>query len=97
MSSNSKGGNYYTTAELTMAAYDKLPPAARRALANAMGNWAPQPYLTRYKRGVIKTGQAIASWVQYADRELLKKYERQRRLAIGPYKGNVPEKSCQAT
>ena len=36
---NSKG-TYSTTAKLTMAAYDKLPPSARKALQDAVFCWA---------------------------------------------------------
>jgi hypothetical protein len=95
MNGNSKGG-YRTTAEAMMKAYDKLPAAARRALADAVGNWAPQPYLTRYRRGAFKTGSEIAWDVRCADIELLNKFEEQRRLAVGAYKGNAPEKPMGA-
>ena len=74
-----------------MAAFDKLPPAARKALANAIENWAAQPLLTRYRRRVFKTGSEIAAVVLHADQKLLKRWEWQRRRAVGAYKGNAPE------
>jgi hypothetical protein len=95
MNGNSQG-NYRTTAKAMMKAFDKLPPAARKALANAVGNWAPQPYLTLYRRGLLKTGNQIATDVRRVDLELLRKYEQQRRFAIGPYEGNAPEKPLNA-
>ena len=46
MSSNSRG-SYRTTRQNAMKAFDKLPPKARAALANAAFNWAAQPVLTK--------------------------------------------------
>lgn len=44
-------GSYRTTREKMMKAFDKLPPECREALANAIGNYVPQPYLTMLRRG----------------------------------------------
>jgi len=74
-----------------MKAFDKLPPAARRALANAVDNWVPQPFLTRYRQGWFKTGSEIADRIKQADLRELAKREQQRRRAVGVYKGNAPE------
>jgi hypothetical protein len=59
---NNSKGSYYTTAKLSMAAFDKLPPGARRALADSAFNWAPRPFLTRWRRGerLYRTGEGIA-------------------------------------
>lgn len=92
MSVNCKEGTYRTTPELAMAAFDKLPPVARKAFANAVANYAPQPWLTRYRRGEFKTGDEIAVWVRLYDLPQLEQWEEQRQLAIGAYKGNAPEK-----
>jgi uncharacterized protein DUF6525 len=51
MSANVRGGNYRTTKENAMKAFDKLPPEARSALANAVEDWVPQPFLTKLWRG----------------------------------------------
>jgi len=96
MSDNSTGGSYYTTTKAMMKAYDKLPPAARQAFANSIENWVPQPLLTRYRRGWLKTGSECADLVNHWDLRELAKREEQRRRAVGPYKGNVPEKLCKA-
>jgi Family of unknown function (DUF6525) len=74
---NSKG-NYRSTTKNRMAAFDKLPPSARKALADAVVCWAPQPLLTRWRRGLpgYRTGaeiaDMIAKWdrVEIADREI---------------------------
>jgi hypothetical protein len=50
MSSNERG-TYPTTRANLMRAYDKLPPVVRRALANAVFNYAAQPFLTDLRRG----------------------------------------------
>ena len=48
---NSKG-NYRTTREKDLRAYEKLPPTLRQALRDAAFNYAPQPILTRWRRGM---------------------------------------------
>jgi hypothetical protein len=42
MCGNSRG-SYRTTKANMMRAFDRLPPEARAALADAVGNWVPQP------------------------------------------------------
>jgi hypothetical protein len=44
-------GRYETTPERSMRAYDKLPPVVRRAVADAVFDWATQPLLSRLRRG----------------------------------------------
>lgn len=51
-----------------MAAFDRLPQAARRAVANAAFDWATQPFLTEWNKGRI-TPPALAQWVQRIDAE----------------------------
>lgn len=72
---SNSNGSYRTTPKLMMAAFDKLPPTARQAIANAAFSWAPQPVLTRWRRGVpgYHTGKAIATKVQEWDRKQIAK------------------------
>ena len=69
---NSKG-SYRSTRENLMAAYDKLPPSARKALQDAAFNWAPQPIVTHWRRGTFKTGEVIAAKVVDWDRDHIRK------------------------
>ena len=89
--SNSVTGSYQTTPERSMSAFDKLPPTARRALANSIECWAVQPILTHHRRGTkgFVTGGDIALRVAKWDADELRKRENQSRRAIGPYKGNM--------
>lgn len=56
-------GNYQTTTENIMKAFDKLPSAVRIALANAMDNWVPQPLLSK-----IRAGQSVGKIIETIDR-----------------------------
>lgn len=47
---NNENGNYDTTLERQMAAYDMLPPKARKALQEAQFDWATEPLLKRWQR-----------------------------------------------
>ena len=73
--SNSKG-SYSTTPEQTMAAFDKLPPSARVALREAISDWATQPFLTKWRNGVYKTGKDIAKRIDHLNRKDLAKAEK---------------------
>jgi len=86
-------GSYRTTTKAMMAAYDKLPPAARRAFANALDNWVPQPLLTAYRRGRAgyQTGGEIAKVLANWEEKERAKREQKRRYATGAYKGNAPD------
>lgn len=77
-------GNHYSTAQNLMKAFDKLPPDARRALANAAFDWAPQPILRMWRNGAkdYKTGPQIASAVAQWDRTTILK-ESKRVWGIG--------------
>ena len=57
-------GSYRTTRENSMAAYDKLHPAVRLALQEAMFCWAPQPIRTALNRNVAPKDmvRSIAKW-----------------------------------
>jgi hypothetical protein len=58
-----------------MAAYDKLPPTARKALQEAAFSWAVQPIRTRHNRGKkgFRTGAEIAATVARWDTQKIKK------------------------
>ena len=76
---NSKG-SYPTTPEKMMAAFDELPPSARKALADAVENWVSQPVLTRWRRGQrgYRNGREIAERVAEWDRKEDAKIEAKR-------------------
>jgi hypothetical protein len=90
MSSNNPG-SYRTTRENMMRAFDKLPPEVRAALANAVGNWVPQPFLTQYRRGYFSGAAELARWIEVLNARELDKRERERARAVGVYKGNRPD------
>jgi len=50
--------------------YDRLPPSARAALADANFNWSAGAVLNKWKRGIsgYKTGKDIAASIRQADR-----------------------------
>jgi hypothetical protein len=59
-----------------MAAYDRLPPAARQALQDAVFDWAPYPILCRIRRGAYSHrggSAAIVRDVRRWDREALRR------------------------
>ncbi len=74
MSFNSKG-SYKTTQKNMMAAFDKLPPTARAALANAAFNWAPQPIRTHWNRASkgYRNGAEIAATIARWDADKIAK------------------------
>ena len=88
MSGNSRG-SYRTTKANMMRAFDKLPPEARAALADAVGNWAPQPILTGFRRGYpgYRDGAEIARKIARWNAEEIAKREEQRSRGVGPYQG----------
>ena len=91
MSGNSSGTRKYrTTIANAMNAFDKLPSEARVALANAAGNWVPQPFLTKYRRGEFDAA-GLAKWIGILNDVELAEREHQRARAIGVYKGNKPD------
>jgi hypothetical protein len=68
-------GSYYSTAENKYAAYDKLPPSAKKALQDAAFDWAVQPiktYWTQGRKG-FKTGKDIAARVAEWDKKHIAK------------------------
>ena len=65
------GGGITTTCEAEMSAYDQLPGRARKALQDAIFDWAAQPIKNSWdigRRG-YRNGAAIAGMVARCDRE----------------------------
>ena len=89
MSGNVHGGNYRSSLANRMRAFDKLPPEVRAALANAVDSWAPQPMLTKLRRGM--GASSVVSLIQTWDRLEIAERERDRAAARGVYSGNRPD------
>jgi len=70
------GGSYYSTPENAMRAFDKLPRTVRNALANAIFDWASQPFLTQWRRGT--SPKKLVALIREWDREACAKRERKR-------------------
>jgi predicted amidophosphoribosyltransferase len=64
-----------------MAAYDNLPPTARKAFQNAVFDWAAQPVVTRWRKGQrgFRTGAEIARTVRQWDNTELATLRKERR------------------
>lgn len=64
-------GNSKGTATGNLEAFDKLPPTARAALANAQFNWAETNIFRAWNRGApgFKTGADIAKRVAGWDKD----------------------------
>lgn len=92
---SNSSGSYRSTRENSMAAFDKLPPTARAALANAAINWAPQPFRTRWMRGLkgYRTGPEIAETVVRIDTAQIKKD----RACIWGIKDGKPTRNASRT
>lgn len=75
MSNVSQGGSGAQLSHDDFWYYDRLPPTARRALADAAFSWSAGFYYNRWNRGRsgFKTGQAIAEHVAWADSSVIKK------------------------
>lgn len=69
-----------TDREHMMAAYDKLPPLARKALQDAIADWVPQPLLTGFRRG--RTEQQLAAIIEEWDEREREKYWKAMRLGL---------------
>ncbi len=68
-------GSYHSTRENSMAAFDKLPPTIRAALANAAFCYAPQPIRTRFNRGLMgyRNVKEVAATIRRWDAEKIAK------------------------
>jgi hypothetical protein len=69
MSNVSQGGPVFRGRYPDLWYFDRLPPTARNALANAAFDWASGFFYTRWRRGKdgFKTGADIATRVAEAD------------------------------
>lgn len=85
MAGNTVGGNYRTTLRAKMAAFDKLPAPVRAALANAVADWAPQPFVTAYRGGASVA--YLLGVISHADQHELERRAHQRERRLGPYRG----------
>jgi hypothetical protein len=75
MSNTPRVGTSSKTAKPDLWYYDRLPPTARRALANAAFDWSAGAMFNRWnkaKRG-YKTGKDIADRVAQWDRNAIQK------------------------
>ena len=72
MSNSPKVGRSYRVSKPDLWYYDRLPPSAREALANANFNWSAGAMFNRWQRGIrgYKTGKDIAARVRDADRSV---------------------------
>jgi hypothetical protein len=76
MSDNAhKVGRRARTTKPDLWYYDRLPPTARRALAEAERDWASSWLYTRWKSGApgFKTGKDCAAKIAWADRSAAKR------------------------
>ncbi len=62
--------------------YDRLPPSARRALANALFDWSAGAIYSKWKRAAsgFKTGAACAERVKEWDRNQLSRERKRKRV-----------------
>lgn len=68
----SSGAASYASREKQMAAYDRLPPSIRVALANAAFDWAPYPIRKWFESG-RRTAKQLVGDVAKWDREQIAK------------------------
>ena len=80
-------GSYKTTQKAAMEAFDKLRPELREALRNAEQNWAPQPFLTQYRRGLGV--EMLALLIRHADQK--DRAAAERKLEAGTYANPEPK------
>jgi hypothetical protein len=68
MGNSNQGGRAFRGRRPDLEYFDKLPPTARTALANAFFDWASGAFFNRWKRGAAgyKTGadtaKRVAEW-----------------------------------
>jgi hypothetical protein len=60
-------GPYRTTHERDLKAYDNLPPGLRKAVREAVFNWAAEPVLARLRR--VRSVKFLIGEIQMLDRE----------------------------
>jgi Family of unknown function (DUF6525) len=72
-------GSYPTTLAAVMRAYDKLPPVVRRALADAIFDWVPQPFLTDLRRRGYSPEKIVKLIAELDRKELAREIEKRNR------------------
>ena len=77
MSNTPRVGRAARTAKPDFWYFDKLPPTARQALANAAFNWSSAGFYSKWNRGQrgYKTGKDIADRVAAADAGVINKFK----------------------
>ena len=88
MNLSNSSGSYRTTIENHIKAFDKLPPSARRAMANAKLDWAGQPFLRVWRKGGFKTGPDLAKHIEYTDEQIVRR--ELRKVWGADYPGALP-------
>jgi hypothetical protein len=63
-----------------MRAYDKLPPVVRRALADAIFDWVPQPFLTDLRRRGYSPEKIVKLIAELDRKELARRERKQRKI-----------------
>ena len=72
----------------SMKAFDKLPPNARKQLANSPANWATQPFVTQMRKGY--TEEMLCRSIRVNDEDYLKN-RRRKSSTYKVYGANHPE------
>lgn len=90
--SHNSAGSYAISQKAFWRAYDDLPRAARDALKEAAADWVPTSWSRPWKAGKATPSELVAD-IKRADANEYAKLERQRARAIGPYKGNIPDRA----
>jgi hypothetical protein len=86
---NCRDGAYPEGLHQMMAAYDKLPPELREAVANSIDQWAATPLLKLCRR--CRDARKVVAWFKSSERSRLAFFEYHRARALGAYAGNWPE------
>jgi hypothetical protein len=76
LASRTTAGIHKSTRAENMAAFDKLPPEIRQALANADHNWSARQFLTEWRKPRVRkysaflSKQAVIEFIKHEDRKL---------------------------
>lgn len=87
--SNSKG-NYSSSRENSMRAYDQLPPSVRLALQQAAFCWAPQPIRTMFEKRRIPAKEIVKRIARWDADQIAKD-----RTRVWGFKDDKPSKGRQ--
>lgn len=67
MSDGNGSGSYRISTKNQLAAFDKLPRSARRAMAEARFDWATPPFATMMRKDYRMTGNMLADIIRAND------------------------------